>query len=151
MGTKPKKPLVQPFQEKVDEIAQHLKDKGHKVEVLSNSGLRYLLVDDYCTVADNIDADFGMAYNCTAPLDYLSFEKELEIGRCVREVATVNRVIPFGGTGTALEDILNAEETRLDKFIGIHAVKSKSYEQGYQCRHLGYGVNKDEQASYHSD
>ncbi len=193
MGTKPKKPLVQPFQEKVDEIAQHLKDKGHKVEVRSNSGLRYLLVDDYCTVADNIDADFGMAYNCTAPLDYLSFEKELEIGssnsglryllvddyctvadnidadfgmaynctapldylsfekeleigRCVREVATVNRVIPFGGTGTTLEDILNAEETRLDKFIGIHAVKSKSYEQGYQCRHLGYGVNKDEQA-----
>lgn len=146
MGTKPKKPLVQPFQEKVDEIAQHLKEAGHKVEYRSNSGLRYLLVDDYCTVADNIDADFGMAYNCTAPLDYLSFEKELEIGHCVREVATVNRVIPFGGEGTTIEDILNAEETRLGKFIGIHAVKSKSYEHGYQCRHLGYGVNKNEQA-----
>lgn len=142
MGTLPKKPLVQPFQEKVDEVKAHLEEKGHKVEVRKNGSLRYLLVDDYCTVGDNIDADLGMAYNCTAPLDYLSFEKELEIGRRVREVVTVNRVIPFGGTHTTIDDILAAEETRQDTFIGIHAVNSKSYEQGYQCRHLGYGVNE---------
>ena len=132
MGSLPKKPVVQPFQEKVDEIKEHLKKHGHKVEVRQNGHLRYLLVDDYCTVADNIDADLGMAYNCTAPLDYLSFDKELEIGRLVREVATVNRVIPFGGTNTTIDDILAAEETREDRFIGIHAVKSKSYEHGYQ-------------------
>lgn len=146
MGSLPKKPVVQPFQEKVDEIKEHLKKHGHKVEVRQNGHLRYLLVDDYCTVADNIDADLGMAYNCTAPLDYLSFDKELEIGRLVREVATVNRVIPFGGTNTTIDDILAAEETREDRFIGIHAVKSKSYEHGYQCRHLGYGVDEKVQA-----
>ncbi len=146
MGTIPKKPLVQPFQEKVDIVYEHLIKLGHKVEIMSQDKLRYLLVDDYCTVADNIDADLGMAYNCTAPLDFLSFEKELEIGHHVREVVTVNRVIPFGGTSTTLQDLLNAVETRDNKFIGVHAVKSKSYEEGYQCRHLGYGVDKNVQA-----
>lgn len=146
MGTLPKKPKEQPFQDQVDAVAEHLKSLGHKVEFLSNGKLRYLLVDDACTVADNIDADFGMAYNCTAPLDVMSFEKELEIAQHVREVVTVNRVIPFGGTGNTVADILAAEETRADRFIGIHAVKSKSYEQGYMCRHLGYGVDKSVQA-----
>lgn len=146
MGTLPKKPVAQPFQEKVDAIRAHLLETGHRVETRETAGLRYLLVDDYVTVADNIDADFGMAYNCTAPLDFISFEDELEIGRRVREIATVNRVIPFGGTGTTLQDILNAEELREGKYIGIHAVKSGSYNQGYQCRHLGYGVDKNVQA-----
>lgn len=146
MGTRPKKPEVQPFQLKVDAIKDHLEQTGHKVVVRETDGLRYLLVDDYVCVGDNIDADFGMAYNCTAPLDYISFEKELEIGQRVREIATVNRVIPFGGTGNTLEDVLAAEETREGKFIGIHAVKSKSYRQGYQCLHLGYGVDKTVQA-----
>lgn len=146
MGTIPKKPLVQPFQEKVDIVYKHLIKRGHKVQFMGNEKLRYLLVDDYCTVGDNIDADLGMAYNCTAPLDFIPFEKELEIGHHVREVVTVNRVIPFGGTGTTLQDLLNAVETRDNKFIGVHAVKSKSYEQGYQCRHLGYGVDKNVQA-----
>lgn len=146
MGTLPKRPVVQPFQEKVDAIKAHLEAHGHKVRIRQREGLRYLLVDDYVTVADNIDADFGMAYNCTAPLDFISFEKEMEIGHLVREIATVNRVIPFGGTGNTIDDVLAAEETREGKFIGIHAVKSKSYVQGYQCRHLGYGVDKTVQA-----
>lgn len=146
MGTLPKKPEVQPFQLKVDAIKEHLENTGHKVQVRETDGLRYLLVDDYVCVGDNIDADLGMAYNCTAPLDYISFEKELEIGQRVREIATVNRVIPFGGTGNTIEDVLAAEETRDGKFIGIHAVKSKSYQQGYQCLHLGYGVDKTVQA-----
>lgn len=146
MGTLPKRPVVQPFQEKVDAIKAHLEAHGHKVQIRQREGLRYLLVDDYVTVADNIDADFGMAYNCTAPLDFISFEKEMKIGHLVREIATVNRVIPFGGTGNTIDDVLAAEETREGKFIGIHAVKSKSYVQGYQCRHLGYGVDKTVQA-----
>lgn len=142
MGTLPKKPEVQPFQQKVDQVYVHLLNKGYKVEIKERDGLRYLIANDYVAIGDNIDADFGMAYNCTAPLDYISFEKELEIGQAVREVVTVNRVIPFGGTETTMEDILNAEETREGKYIGIHAVKSKSYNHGYQCRHLGYGVDK---------
>lgn len=142
MGTLPKRPRVQPFQECVDQVKRHLEEKGHQVEIRQKDKLRYLLVDKYCTVADNIDADLGMAYNCTAPLDRMPFAQELKIAHDVREVVTVNRVIVFGGTKNSLEDILAAEETREDRFIGIHAVKSKSYEHGYECRHLGYGVDK---------
>lgn len=142
MGTLPKKPVAIPFQEKIDEIASHLRENQHHVEIRKHGKLRYLLVDQYCTVADNIDADLGMAYNCTAPLDFLPFDKELEIAKLVREIATVNRVIVFGGTGNTIEDVLAAEETRGSEYIGIHAVRSRSYEQGYQCLHLGYGVDE---------
>lgn len=146
MGTLPKKPDVQPFQTKVDVVYNHLKESGYKVEYVEKQGLRYVVAEDYVTVADNLEADLGMCYNVTAPLDYCPFEKELEIAECVREVVTVGRVIVFGGTGNNMQDLWNAEEIREGKFIGIASAKSKSYEQGYECRHLGYGVNKNVQA-----
>lgn len=146
MGTLPKKPEEHPFQEKVDEVAEHLKANGHKVEIVEREGLRYVVCDDYVTVADNLEADLGMCYNVTAPLDYISFEDEYEVARLVREVVTVGRVIVFGGTGNNMQDLYNAEETKFGRFIGIGSAKSKSYVQGYQCLHLGYGVDKNVQA-----
>ena len=145
MGTLPKKPSVDPFQRHVDDVYNHLKDNGYKVEYIERNGLRYVLCEDYVTIADNLEADLGMCYNVTAPLDFCPFEKELEIAECAREVVTVGRVIAFGGTGNTMEDLWNAEEIRESKFIGIASAKSKSYEQGYQCRHLGYGVDKNVQ------
>lgn len=146
MGTLPKKPTMHQFQEKVDEVYYHLKENGHKVRIVSRGGLRYIVCDDYVTVADNLEADLGMCYNVTAPLDFISFEKEYEIARLVREVVTVGRVIVFGGTGNTMEDLYKAEEIKEGKFIGIASAKSKSYEYGYQCLHLGYGVDKNVQA-----
>lgn len=146
MGTLPKKPDVHPFQQKVDEVAEHLRKHGHKVEFREEAGLRYIVCDDYVTVGDNLEADLGMCYNVTAPLDFISFEKELEIGELVREVVTVGRVIVFGGSGNTMDDLYNAQEVKQGKFIGIASAKSKSYEKNYHCRHLGYGVNKNVQA-----
>ncbi len=146
MGTKPKTPQVHNFQQKIDEIEEVLLKNGHKVERKGTDKLMYLLVDDYCAVADNIDSDLGMAYNCTAPLDFMPFEKEMEIGKLVRQCAVVNRVIVFGGTGNTIEDVLNAEQVREDKYIGLLASATGSYDQGYQCRHLGYGVDSTVQA-----
>ena len=146
MGTLPKKPTVDPFQTHVKAVCKILEDNGHKVDVVTRLGLSYVVCDDYVTVADNLEADLGMCYNVTAPLDYISFEKELEIGELVRQVVTVGRVIVFGGTGNNMQDLYNAEEIRENKFIGIASAKSKSYLQGYQCRHLGYGVDKNVQA-----
>ena len=146
MGTLPKRPTMHPFQEKVDEVYQHLKENGHKVEFVVRGNLRYIVCDDYVTVADNLEADLGMCYNVTAPLDYMSFEKEYEIAKLVREVVTVGRVIVFGGTGNTMEDLYRAEEIKEGKFIGIASAKSKSYEHGYQCLHLGYGVDENVQA-----
>ena len=145
MGTLPKRPEVHPFQQKVDVVAAHLKDCGHQVEIIERQGLRYVVCDKFVTIADNLEADLGMCYNVTAPLDLISFEKEVEIAERVREVVTVSRVIVFGGTGNTMQDLYNAEEIRQGRFIGIASAKSKSYEQGYQCRHLGYGVNKNVQ------
>lgn len=146
MGTKPRKPEVHDFQQKIDAIEKTLKEHGHTVERLGKPGLEYLLVDRYCTVADNIDSDLGMAYNCTAPLDFLPFEQEMDIARLVRNVAVVNRVIAFGGTGNTIDDILKAEEVREGRYIGLLASATKSYDQGYECRHLGYGVDPSVQA-----
>lgn len=146
MGTLPRKPLEEPFQMRVDEIEKHLKECGHKVQQRVCEGLRYLVVDDYVTVADNLEADLGMVYNVTAPLDYISFEKELEIGHKVRAVAKVNRVIVFGGRGNNMQDLYNAQEVREHKYIGIESTKSKSYEHDYHCIHMGYGVDKTVQA-----
>ena len=145
MGTLPKEPMIHPFQEKVDEIKYHLETNGHDVQIVEKQGLRYLLVDHYVTVADNLEADPGMCYNVTAPLDFISFEREYAIAQKVREIALVGRVIVFGGRGNTMEDIWNAEEVKQNRFIGISSVKSKSYEHGYQCRHLGYGVDQNVQ------
>lgn len=142
MGTLPKKPIAHPFQEKVDIVYNHLKENGHKVEIVQREGLKYVVCDDYVTIADNLEADLGMCYNVTAPLDFISFEKECEIANLVREVVTVGRVVVFGGTGNTMKDLYEAEEIKDRQFIGIASAKSKSYEQGYQCLHLGYGVDK---------
>lgn len=145
MGTLPKRPEVQPFQQKIDLVAEHLKASGHHVEIIDRQGLRYVVCDEFVTIADNLEADLGMCYNVTAPLDCIPFEKEVEIAERVREVVTVGRVIVFGGTGNTMQDLYNAEEIKQGRFIGIASAKSKSYEQGYQCRHLGYGVDKNVQ------
>ena len=146
MGTLPKDPEMTPFQKKVDIVAKHLKDDGHKVEIVEKEGLRYVVCDDYVTIADNLEADLGMCYNITAPLDFMPFEKELEIARKVREVVTVGRVVVFGGTGNTMDDLYAAQEIKNGQYIGIASAKSKSYDQGYQCLHLGYGVDPKVQA-----
>ena len=142
MGTLPRQPEVHPFQQKVDLVAQHLKDHGHQVKIVQRQGLRYVVCDEFVTIADNLEADLGMCYNVTAPLDCISLEREVEMAERVREVVTVGRVIVFGGTGNTMQDLYQAEEMKQGRYIGIASAKSKSYEQGYQCRHLGYGVNK---------
>ena len=86
-----------------------------------------------------------MAFNCTVPLDQMPFENALAIAKALRQVVTVNRVIVFGGMGTTIDDLLAAQEIKENKYLGIHAARSKSYEQGYQCLHLGYGVNAEMQ------
>lgn len=142
MGTKPRNPETHNFQQKIDEIEQALLQDGHQVKRYGKPGLQYLLVDESCTVADNIDSDLGMAYNCTAPLDVMPFERLMEIAHIVRDHAQVGRVIAFGGTGNTVQDVLAAEQIREGKYIGLLASLTKSYEQGYECRHLGYGVDQ---------
>ena len=147
MGTKPKIPFREPIKNKVDEIYKALKEAGYKVEYKHGNKEKYIIVEDALTVADNIECDLGQAFNITSALDLISFEKVLEIGHIVRSIATVPRVITFGGRGITLEDILKAEEEKEGGYIGINAPKSGVYNTGYECIHLGYGVNPKTQVS----
>jgi phosphopentomutase len=144
MGTKPKKPLKEPFSKAIDKVYEALKKAGYQVEYKGNK-LKFLLVNGCVTVADNIEADFGQIYNLTAALDLISYSEVLEIGKVVREVVEVSRVIPFGGINVTVEDILAAVEEKDDKYIGINAPKSGVYNEGYQVIHLGYGINPEVQ------
>lgn len=141
MGTLPKKAVIQSLNEQLAPVKTALLDAGHKVKEIKADNLTYFLVDDYVAVGDNIDSDLGQAINCIAPLDSIPFEKLLDIAQIVRKNVTHNRVIPFGGTGNTIEDILSAQEVKEKRFIGNVAVKTKAYLQGYRVLHLGYGVD----------
>ncbi|MFL0268833.1 phosphopentomutase [Candidatus Clostridium radicumherbarum] len=144
MGTKPKKPIKEPFSKSIDRVYEKLVNAGYKVEYKGDK-LKFLLVNGCVTVADNIEADFGQIYNLTASLDLIPYSEVLKIGKLVREVVEVSRVIPFGGTNVTMENILAAVEEKEDKFIGINAPKSGVYNEGYQVIHLGYGINPEVQ------
>jgi phosphopentomutase len=140
MGSKPRMPVVKPFIKFMDRVEKALKKAGYDVKV-PDPEHPFLLVNGLVTVADNIEADPGQNYNVTAPLDYISFEEELTIGRIVRENVEVGRVIVLGGRDIAVDDILKAIEFKDGSITGIDCPKSGVYRSGYMVRHLGYGVN----------
>jgi phosphopentomutase len=145
MGTRPKKPIKEPFSKSIDKVYNALKAVGYKVEYKGDK-LKFLLVNGCVTVADNIEADYGQIYNLTSTLDLITYSEVLKIGRVVREVVEVSRVIPFGGINVTVENIMSAVEEKENKFIGINAPKSGVYNEGYQVIHLGYGINPEVQA-----
>ena len=147
MGTKPKMPFREPIKNKIEKIYEYLIEKGYKVRYKQGKKEKYLVVEEALTVADNIECDLGQAFNITSALDLIPFKKVLEVGKLVREVAEVPRVITFGGKGIDLQDILNAEEEKDGGYIGINAPKSGVYDNGYECIHLGYGVDPRNQVS----
>ncbi|MGL6064530.1 MAG: phosphopentomutase [Fusobacteriaceae bacterium] len=140
MGTYPKQPKVEPFYEVIDEVEKELKKQGYSVERFGKP-CEVLVVNKCATVGDNLEADLGQVYNITGALDLISYEKLLEIGRAVRKVVKVPRVITFGGEDITLENIKEAYECRYKSFGGINAPKSGVYKKGYQVQHMGYGVD----------
>ncbi|MED3655181.1 phosphopentomutase [Heyndrickxia sporothermodurans] len=144
MGTKPKRAYLAPFIENIGEVKLALEEEGYKVEI-PRPELPYLLVNDLVIVADNIETDFGQIYNVSAPLDYISFQEVLKIGQCVRNHVKVNRVIALGGENVTPEHLRNSVERREDGLVGVNSPKSNVYKQGYQVRHLGYGISPKKQ------
>ncbi|WP_045517842.1 phosphopentomutase [Clostridium sporogenes] len=145
MGTLPKLPIKEGFITVINKVYEELKNRGYKVQIKEGKEGKFLIVNDALTIADNIEADLGQAYNITAALDIMPFEDVLTVGKIVREYSRVSRVITFGGEDITLENILNAVEEKGNGFIGINAPKSGVYNKGYQCIHLGYGINAEVQ------
>lgn len=140
MGSKPKKAYLAPFIENMEEVKAALENEGYKVTI-PNPKMPYLLVNDLVIVADNIETDYGQIYNVSAPLDYISFEEVLKIGNCVRKNVKVNRVIALGGKNVTPKHLQASIERRVDGLVGVNSPKSNVYKQGYEVRHLGYGIS----------
>ena len=120
MGTHPAKPFGEPICNKIEKIRQTLEEAGYHVRYYTGtSGKRLLIVNEACTVADNVECDPGQAFNVTAAIDDLDFEEELKIGHLVRSVSVVPRVITFGGRGVHLQNLLDAIEEHGD-YIGVN-------------------------------
>ncbi|MGL5613083.1 phosphopentomutase, partial [Cetobacterium sp.] len=144
MGTYPKKPKTEPFYEAIDEVEIALKKSGYSVKRFG-SPREVLIVDECATVGDNLEADLGQVYNITGALDLINYEDLLKIGKVVRSVVKVPRVITFGGKNVSIEDIKNAYECKDNLFGGINAPKSGVYKNGYQVQHMGYGIDSEVQ------
>lgn len=144
MGTNPKEPIREPFAKSIDNIFRVLSDAGYDVQI-KGEAQKFLLVNGCVTIADNIEADPGSAYNVTSALDLIDFKEVINIGKLVRKNVKVSRVIAFGGRGIAAQDILAAAEEKEGRFIGINAPRSGVYNNGYQVIHLGYGVDPEVQ------
>ncbi len=146
MGTSPRAPHIAPFREYIEIVKQTLENKGYTA-IIPDPTMPYLLVEDYIVVADNIETDYGQIYNLSAPLDFIPFEKVLEVANVVRQVVKVNRVIALGGREISIDDIISSIEKRHDGLVGVNSPKSGVYKKGYNVRHIGYGVNPDTQIS----
>lgn len=144
MGTRPKKPVKEAFSSSIDSVADAIEKAGYTVEYKGDD-LKFLLVNGCAAVADNIEADPGSAYNVTATLDLIDYDDVIRIGKIVRSVVQVSRVIAFGGKDVTVQDILSAAETKEGKFIGINAPRSGVYNEGYRVIHLGYGIDPEVQ------
>lgn len=140
MGTLPRKPFGEPFVNVKEKACALLCEHGFEVEEYEVGGNRLLIVNGSVTVADNIETDPGQAINVTACIDDIPFDEVLQIGRLVRTVTTVPRVIAFGGRGVHLENLLKAVEVK-GEYIGVNAPASGVYNDDYHCLHMGYGVD----------
>lgn len=140
MGTKPQKPFGEPFSKRIAEIEKVLFGAGYVTEKKCFDSHELLLVNNAVTVADNIECDPGQAFNVTATLDDIGFDEVVKIGRLVRCVSQVPRVIAFGGRKVTKENLLKAVEVNGD-YIGVNAPKSGVYNHDYHCLHIGYGVD----------
>jgi phosphopentomutase len=147
MGSKPMKPIPQRFNDVIGHVYNALVESGYKVEKVGKDNQQILLVNNVLTVADNIECDLGSAFNVTASLDHISFEEVVKIGRIVRGVVTVPRVIAFAGREISINKILEAKEYK-GEFAGINAPKSGVYDKDYHCIHLGFGIDSQKQVPH---
>lgn len=146
MGTKPLKPLLEPFVKSLEKVKVALEGAGYRVEVPDPKN-PYLLVEYSVIVGDNIETDYGQIYNVSGALDKIPFTEIVKIGKIVREQVKVNRVIALGGEGVSPQKLIESVERRADGLVGLNSPKSGVYHKGYRALHLGYGVDPSTQIS----
>lgn len=144
-GNRPRRPVISLFSEVAEKVRAHLENAGHRVEVAVPGGSA-LLVDGQILVGDNLETDPGRIYNVTGPLDVVPYEQILQVGRLVREVVQVSRVIALGGVGITVDDILAHTRITPAGQTGVVTPELHIYNEHYRVRHLGYGIDPAVQA-----
>lgn len=144
-GNRPLRPVISLFSTVAGQVRAHLEQAGHRVEDALPGGSA-LLVDGQILVGDNLETDPGRIYNVTGPLDTVPFERILEVGRRVRQVVQVSRVIALGGVGITVEDILAHTRITPAGQTGVVTPELHIYNEHYRVRHLGYGIDPAVQA-----
>jgi phosphopentomutase len=145
MGARPKAPMKTLIREASKSIEDALVREGYHVSY-PLGGTEIILVDGKIIVADNMETDPGQIINVTGPLDEVPFEKIYHIGLVVRGIVKTSRVIALGGTNVTPAHII-ASCLRRGNLAGVDTPSLNIYNEGYQVRHLGYGVNPDGQIS----
>ncbi len=143
MGARPIHPKMQFMRELAPEIERRLVEKGYTV-TYPIEGTSILLVDGEVVIADNMENDPGQIINITGAIDMTPFDKVVDIGKVVRAVAETSRVIPLGGTGITVDDILRNVVIQPER-TGVDMGKLDIYNEDYHVRHLGYGIDPDKQ------
>lgn len=144
-GTKPKRPARQFVREEKDRIMTALRKHGY-----SCSFDQFITVEQHIAIADNIETDYGLNINVVGSLDHHPYATIESIGRLVRSVVTVGRVITMGGTHVTDENLRKAFEIKTrDGYTawGINIPRLRIYNEHYQVIHMGYGVNPERQVT----
>ncbi|MBW9212989.1 MULTISPECIES: phosphopentomutase [Terrabacteria group] len=146
-GTNPKMPVFHPLSLFINEICLSLEGHGFSVERLVYNDNELICVNNVIIVGDNMETDFGQAINVVGALDYCGFKMITEVGRIVRNIVKVPRVIAFGGSDVTIKDIKDAIISK-NKFVGVDAPSSGVYKRNYHVEHMGYGIDETKQVSY---
>lgn len=126
------------FGDSIADYAELLVSHGYAVRRVGRKRT-VLVVDDFCCVADSLEADPGLNYNVTGSLQSASFERINEVALLVRARARVNRVIAVGGLAVSLRDIIASVRSR-DAVEGVDTPALGVYKTGVSTRHLGFAV-----------
>jgi phosphopentomutase len=133
---------LQSFAEEMDRYADVLRRSGHRVEAVD--GLPVLAVDDAMVLCDSLEADPGMNYNVTGSLELTGFEEVVSVGRAIRDVAPVSRVIAVGGRDIRMRQILDSLKS-VNGVTGVDTPSLGVYGHGVELLHLGFRFDPDAQ------
>lgn len=124
--------------ERIDDVRSVLDAAGHCTRLLD--GWPVIVVDEHMLVHDNLEADPGLNWNVSAPLDIVPWEVLLDAAQTVRSVAPVARVIAVGGYS---DRPLSASVREGDLgVVGLDTPESGFYRNhGLKVQHLGATVD----------
>jgi phosphopentomutase len=123
-----------------DAVVSALEAEGHTTRA-PVAGASPIVVDGCVLVADNVEARPGLNVNVTASLDEIAFDDLLALGKAVRDVVPVPRVIVVAGRGFGIDDILAHLVERAPGQIGVDTPAVGVYDEHYRVQHLGIGVD----------